>query len=105
MPLAPASAACRARPARDRPVESGAGDHRYCAARFFDRGADDGEVLGGGERVELARAARGDDRRRRVLEHRAEIPAQPVEVQRQVGVERRHGETDHALQLRSQLIW
>ena len=105
MPLAPASAACRARPAAIGPLKPTPAITGTVAARFFDRGAHDREVLGGGERIELARAAGGDNRRRRVPEHRAEVPAEPVEVERQVGFERRHGKTDHALQPRSQLTW
>ena len=105
MPLAPASAACRARPVGDRTVEADAGDHGHRALRFFDRCAHDREMLGRGQRIELAGATGGDDRRRRVLQHGAEVAAQPVEVERQVSVERRNGKTDHALQPRSQLTW
>ena len=90
---------------RDRTVEARAGDHRHIARALFHRRPYDRLMLGGRERVELAGAAGGDDRGGRVLEHRAQVPAQAVEVERQVGCERRHGKSDHALQLRPQLTW
>ena len=105
MPLAPAPAACCASSRSDWPVESCAGDNRYRALHFFHRRAHDGEMFGGGERVELARAARGDDRGRGMREHRAQVAPVAIQVERQIGFERGHGEPDDALQLRPQFIW
>ncbi len=85
-------------------AESGARDHRDLAGRRFDRRPDDRLVFGWRQRVELARAARRDERGRRVSHHRVHVLPQPVEVDRQVPLERGHGKRDRSLQLRAQLV-
>ena len=105
MPLAPASAACRARPVaigtlKPTPAMTGTAPRTSSTVVAHDR-----KMLGGGQRIELAGASGGDDRGRRMPQHRAEIPAQAVEVERQVSLERRNGKPDHALQLRPQITW
>ena len=87
-------------PGRDWNVEADTSDDWHSAAHFFDRRPHDRKMLGWGQRIELAGASGGDDRGRGMRQHRAEILAQAVEVERQVGLERRYRKADHPLQRR-----
>ena len=66
---------------RNLDVAADAGDDGGPPGRGLDRRADDGLVLGDRERVELTRAAGGDDRAEGMGGHRRDVLAQPVGVE------------------------
>src|SRR5689334_5661379 len=71
----------------ERAVVSDAGDHWNTAAALLDHGADDVEVLGWRERVQLAGPARGDDRRRWLPKQHPHVRAEASGIQAKVRCE------------------
>ena len=85
-------------------IKSSTADDRNSAANFLDGCFHHFAVLCLSERIHLAGAACGNDRRQRVLEKSAKVPAQSWNVEREIRVEWGDRKSDYAPKLGAELI-